>query len=217
MLRGRPVALVLGGLVTALSACAGGAAPAGRTADVATARPPAEATAPSSPEPAVTPAATAAGVVPLPASIPVRLTIDKIGVETPLLKLGLNPDRTLETPSMANVMKAGWYTGGPTPGQNGTSVLVGHVDSRNGPAVFYRLRDLRPGDAVKVTRKDGSTAVFTVYKREQVPKNRFPTQRVYRQATRPELRLITCGGGFDRSIGHYVDNLIVYARLTGSA
>jgi sortase (surface protein transpeptidase) len=110
---------------------------------------------------------------------------------------------------------AGWYVHGPRPGDIGPAIIAGHVDSKRGPAVFYRLRDLAEGDSIEVGRADGSVAVFRVDAVEQYPKNRFPTAKVYGDLDHAGLRLITCGGDFDRSRGHYRDNIVVYASLTG--
>jgi sortase (surface protein transpeptidase) len=142
---------------------------------------------------------------------PLRVVIPSIGVDAPVIKLGLNPDRTLEVPSDFGV--AGWWSGGTVPGRQGPAVIVGHVDSRGGPAVFYGLRELATGDVVIVRGAGGSVARFVVQGTEQVPKDGFPTDRVYGPVGHPALRLITCGGGFDRESGHYLDNLVVYARL----
>jgi sortase (surface protein transpeptidase) len=140
---------------------------------------------------------------------PVQVSIPSIGVRAPLVRLGLNSDRTLEVPK--DFGDAGWWAGGPRPGERGPAVIAGHVDSYTGPAIFYRLRELRPGDAVVVLRRDGTRARFTVQRSEQYPKDRFPTARVYGQTPGPALRLITCGGEFDDSTGHYLDNTVVYA------
>ena len=140
---------------------------------------------------------------------PVQVSIPSIGVRAPLVPLGLNPDRTLEVPK--DFDDAGWWTGGPRPGERGPAVIAGHVDSYTGPAIFYRLRGLRPGDAIVVLRRDGTRARFTAQRSEQYPKDRFPTARVYGQTPGPALRLITCGGEFDDSTGHYLDNTVVYA------
>ena len=121
-----------------------------------------------------------------------------------------NPDRTLEVPT--DYGDTGWWSGGSRPGETGPAVIVGHVDSQTGPAVFYRLGELRKGDKVVVVRRDGSRARFTVQGSERFPKDEFPTARVYSRTDGPTLRLITCGGAFDSSTGHYVDNTIVYAR-----
>ena len=143
-------------------------------------------------------------------AIPVRVEIPSIGVRAPIIRLGLNPDRTLEVPT--DYGDTGWWSGGARPGENGPAVIVGHVDSKTGPAVFYRLSELRPGAKVVVVRTDGSRAHFTVQGSERYPKDEFPTARVYGHTDGPTLRLITCGGAFDSSSGHYKDNTIVYAR-----
>ena len=140
---------------------------------------------------------------------PVRIEIPAIGVRAPVIPLGLNPDRSLEVPSDPN--RTGWWTGGPRPGEPGPAVIAGHVDSTSGPAVFYRLGELRPGTAIAVVRGDGSRVRFRVQRSERYPKAHFPTKRVYGPTTGRALRLITCGGAFDHSTGHYVDNTVVYA------
>jgi hypothetical protein len=147
----------------------------------------------------------------LPAAEPVAVRVEEIGVESELVDLGLDGEGRLEVPEDADI--AGWYVKGPTPGERGPAVIVGHVDSHHGPGVFYRLGELRPGDEVEVERADGRTARFRVYRVEQVPKDDFPTQRVYGPTDGAELRLITCGGQFDRSSRHYTDNIVVYAEL----
>lgn len=111
----------------------------------------------------------------------------------------------------ADFDQTGWYVDGPEPGEVGAAVIAGHVDSRSGPAVFHRLRDLQPGDVVAVDRADGTTVEFRVERLEQHPKDAFPTQAVYGASAGPTLRLITCGGSFDSGSGHYRDNVIVYA------
>lgn len=142
---------------------------------------------------------------------PARLEIPAIGVSTPLVRLGRLPDGSIEVPHAWNT--AGWYDQGPRPGQPGPAVLLGHVDSKTGPAVFYRLRDLRPGDIVRVGLTDGRTLVFRVQRTERYPKDKFPTEAVYFPTLDRELRLITCGGDFDYAKGSYVDNVVVYATL----
>jgi sortase (surface protein transpeptidase) len=143
--------------------------------------------------------------------LPVRLEIPAIGVATGLERLGRAPDRTVEVPSDWQV--AGWYAEGPRPGDPGSAVVLGHVDSKSGPAVFYRLRELRPGDRVEVVRADGSRVRFRVDRSERYAKTRFPTAEVYYPTLTPMLRLVTCGGPFDAAAGHYRDNLIVFASL----
>jgi hypothetical protein len=149
----------------------------------------------------------------LPPSRPLRLTIPSIGLSTgALLSLGTNSDGSLEVPG--DFDRAGWWTPGPAPGQFGPAVIAGHVDSKSGPAVFFRLGQLRKGDEVRVVRADGGVARFTVDRVERYAKDRFPTARVYGNTTnRAELRLITCGGDFDRRTGHYVDNVVAFAHL----
>jgi sortase (surface protein transpeptidase) len=143
---------------------------------------------------------------------PARLRIPAIGVDTPLMRLGLDAHGAIEPPSAWQ--KAGWYTGSVRPGQAGPAVILGHVDSTSGPAVFYRLATLRSGDVVVVTRTDGTRATFRVSGRQQVAKSQFPTDLVYGPTLEPSLRLVTCGGTFDRRSGHYRDNIIVSAVLT---
>jgi sortase (surface protein transpeptidase) len=147
------------------------------------------------------------GVV-LPASHPVAVVIPKIGVRSRLVDLG-KTDGKMDVPKPA---VAGWYTGGPTPGALGPAVIAGHV-TWNGPAVFYRLGRMRPGDQVMVNRKDGKTAVFTVTRVARFSKSRFPSEAVYGPIDHAGLRLITCGGTYDRARRKYLDNVIVFAKL----
>jgi hypothetical protein len=153
----------------------------------------------------------------LPRSTPVRLAIPAIDAESSLMSLQLNPDRTVQVPPLSNPMQAGWYSLGPTPGEAGASVILGHVDGRREPGIFFRLNELRSGDRVLVARQDGTTAWFVVYRTEQAPKDDFPTKDVYAATARPELRLVTCGGSFDRESGNYRDNVIAFAVLAGSS
>jgi len=142
---------------------------------------------------------------------PARIGIPAIGVSAAVVRLGLKPDGTLEVPS--DFDDTGWYTGGPAPGETGPAVIAGHIDSQRGPAVFYRLRELRPGDEITVGRADGSSVRFTVDGIAQYPKRAFPTEAVFGPSPDPILRLITCGGSFDRSRRSYRDNVVVTARL----
>jgi sortase (surface protein transpeptidase) len=146
------------------------------------------------------------------AAAPRWIRIPAIGVSAPVVALGLNPDGTLEVPRRWG--DTGWYAGGPKPGQRGPAVIAGHVDSTSGPAVFYRLGELRRGALVHIRRADHSVASFRVEGAERWPKDRFPTRRVYRRTARSTLRLITCGGGFNGATGHYLENVIVYATRT---
>ena len=151
----------------------------------------------------------------LPESNPVALTIPAIGVRSRLLHVGQSEDGGIAMPpSGPKYDTAAWYRHSPAPGSFGPAVLVGHVDSAaEGPSVFYRLGDLRPGDRVVVTRADGSIATFRVDGIRRFPKDRFPTQLVYGNTDHAALRLVTCGGPFDSSTGHYVDNIVVFASL----
>jgi Sortase domain len=147
-----------------------------------------------------------------PTPVPVRLEIARIGVSTGLQRLGRAADGTVEVPEGPHKWDtAGWYAGGTRPGDPGSAVILGHVDSTSGPAVFYRLRQLRPGDRVEVVLADGSRVRFAVERVEQFDKERFPTDDVYYPTLTPQLRLVTCGGTFDPASGHYRANVIVFA------
>ncbi|MDP9442959.1 MAG: class F sortase, partial [Actinomycetota bacterium] len=145
-------------------------------------------------------------------SVPTRVVIPRLGVSSTLEDLGLAPDGTMEVP--VDPDKAGWFRPSVPPGVVGASVIAGHVTWDQQPVVFFRLGDLRPGDTIKVRREDGSTAIFTVRRVAQFPKSSFPTDAVYDQPPRPELRLITCGGTYDEDENRYLDNVIVWASLT---
>jgi sortase (surface protein transpeptidase) len=140
-----------------------------------------------------------------------RIVIPAIGVDASIVRLGLNSDGTLEVP--VSFATAGWWSGGPYPGNPGPAVVVGHVSSQQGPGVFYRLHDLRVGDAVTVTGPAGGGAVFVVTSLEEVSKRAFPTAQVYGPVSGAQLRLITCDGAFNQATGHFVDNLIVFGSL----
>jgi hypothetical protein len=152
-------------------------------------------------------------VAPVP-SAPVEVEIPAIGVRSSLADLHLDAQGALETPEDFGM--AGWFVDGPQPGQPGPAVIAGHVDSRDGPAIFHRLRDVLPGDEVLVHREDGSAVSFTVTGREQYAKDAFPGASVYGPVPGPELRLITCGGVFDPRVRSYRDNIVVYATLTSA-
>ena len=147
---------------------------------------------------------------PLARSTPVRVRIAAIGVDSGLMDLGLRADGSLEVPPSG--FPAGWYTGGPTPGELGPAIIAGHIDW-NGPGVFYNLHNLKPGDQVTVTRADGSRPAFRVTRVAQFPKDQFPTKLVYGNIDHAGLRLITCGGSFNSQSGHYEDNIVVFADL----
>ena len=149
--------------------------------------------------------------IPLSRSRPVRLQVPSIGADSPLLDLGLQADGTLAVPPDA--ASVGWFTGGPTPGELGPAVIVGHVDWAGEPGIFYNLRNLQPDDDIIVTRDDGSVANFVVRSTEQFPKAEFPTGAVYGNIDHAGLRLITCGGSFDTSARSYRDNIVVFADM----
>jgi hypothetical protein len=142
---------------------------------------------------------------------PVRLEIPKIRLASSLGRLGRAADGTVQVPSRWE--EPGWYALGPRPGDPGSAVILGHVDSKRGPAVFFRLRELRRGDEVTVTRADGSVVRFAVQRTAQHDKQRFPTDEVYYPTLTPALRLVTCGGQFDATSGHYRSNIIVFAEV----
>ncbi|MGW8730919.1 class F sortase [Streptomyces sp. NPDC055808] len=148
---------------------------------------------------------------------PTAISIPAIGVHHALLSLGQNKDGTLEVPPMSDVSAPGWYRNSPTPGQVGPAVILGHIDGTTGAkGVFYALGALRPGDTVSVTRSDRTVAVFRIDGVNTYPKDAFPTLTVYGNTPNSQLRLITCGGRFDRATQHYLDNTVAYATLTGA-
>ncbi|MDH6490428.1 class F sortase [Streptomyces sp. SAI-127] len=156
-----------------------------------------------------------AGVPALPPSPPDRVRIPAIGVAAPLMGLALTRSGSLDVPPAGRKNLAGWYEAGTTPGETGTAIVAGHVDNAEGPAVFYDLGALRKGSAIEVDRRDGSVAVFTVDAVEVYDAKDFPDEKVYGAASRPELRVITCGGGYSRATG-YRGNVVVFAHLTAS-
>lgn len=145
-----------------------------------------------------------------PAPIPVHLSIPAIHVSLAVTRLGLQPDNTVQVPN--NPALVGWYQYGPSPGQVGSSVILGHVDSLKGPAAFYLLSSLQPGNHVDVGRADGSVAQFEVRSVVTYPNESFPARKVYGSHGWRELNLITCGGGYDRQKG-YLGNVVVSTRL----
>jgi hypothetical protein len=167
-----------------------------------------------------------ASPAPVESPDPTAITIPKLGVHSELIRLGLTLDGELDVPPVDQPEVAGWYAGENTdepgdeydPGEGGPAIIAGHVDGigpdghKGHPGVFARLDELAPGDEIQVQREDGVTLTFVVYRVEQVAKDSFPTQEVYGPTTEPELRLITCGGAFDRAAGHYVANEVVWAR-----
>lgn len=147
-------------------------------------------------------------------SVPRRISIPSLNVASSLEELGQQKGGAMETPR--DPAKAGWYEPGPTPGARGPAVIAGHVSWNGEPSVFHRLSSLTAGDKIEVDREDGKTARFTVDRVAQYPKNRFPTVEVYKNIDHAGLRLITCGGEFDKSERYYSDNMVVFASLTGS-
>jgi Sortase domain len=143
-------------------------------------------------------------------SVPVRLRIPAIGVDSALIPLGLQSDDTLQVPP--NGFPAGWFTGAPTPGQRGPAVIAGHVHWDGSPGVFWSLEKVKPGDTITVSRNNGSVAVFEVGRVVSFPKRAFPSGVVYGNIDYPGLRLITCGG-LNTQTGVYDDNTVVFARL----
>ncbi|MFD7874927.1 class F sortase [Streptomyces sp. NPDC059766] len=175
------------------------------------------------PQPAAAAATDGSGVAPgtfgrapdaLPYSVPDRVRIPAIQVNAPVTSVGLDKDGWIDAPTPDNPNLAGWFTGAVSPGEKGTAVIVGHVDNQQGPAVFYGLGALKKGNRVEVGRRDGRTAVFEIYGIEVFEKSNFPSDRVYGSKGSPELRVITCGGGFTQQNG-YAGNVVVFARLAG--
>ena len=214
------LALLAAGLVLVLGSCAGQGGP---SVGLPQQPPSTPAAAGSFDAPATPPTPPGLEVGGLPGRVappgagspPVRLVIPAIGVATRLVRLGLEADGAMAVP--ADYGRAGWFAEGPAPGQVGPAVIAGHVDSRTGPAVFHRLRELRPGQAVLVERADGTRLRFVVEQARSYPKASFPTADVFGPVPSAALRLITCGGDFDRARGSYRDNLVVFAGLAASA
>ncbi|WP_326650167.1 MULTISPECIES: class F sortase [unclassified Streptomyces] len=166
----------------------------------------------TSPQAAKAPSAASPTTVEGKAADPAHIAIPSIGVDSSLMRLGLNDDRTVEVPPADKGMTAGWYTGGAVPGERGAAVIIGHNDTRFGRAVFHDLKKIAKGADIAVRTTRGTTLHFTVTGTDTVRKNAFLTQKVYGPTTERALRLITCAGDFDAQ-GHPVDNLIVYATL----
>jgi hypothetical protein len=194
---------LLGLALASLTALAGG-------------QPPAPATAPAPGHPAIP--ATGAPIAAdsfrsartySAVAVPIRLRIPALRINTRLQRLGLQPDGSVAVPNRTDV--AGWYERGPRPGQAGPAVILGHVDSSTGPGVFINLGTVRRGAVVRVDRADGTTVSFRITRLARVPKTRFPTDLVYAPTLDPTLRLVTCGGSFDRARGSYRDNVIAFA------
>ncbi|MFD9391569.1 class F sortase [Streptomyces sp. NPDC060000] len=150
---------------------------------------------------------------PLPRSPATTLRVPSLGIDAPVVPLRLGPDRHLGTPPLDRPKLVGWYAGGPTPGERGTAVVVGHRDTKTGPAVFAGLARVARGARIEARRADGRTAVYTVDRVRVFDKATFPDKEVYGPARRPELRVLTCGGLFRHATG-YTSNVVVFAHLT---
>ncbi|MFB4426736.1 class F sortase [Streptomyces sp. QL37] len=187
----------------------------GPLAPVPVSRPEQAPARPASTKPAPGGAASHPSVQPLPPATPLRLRIPALKVDAPMMKLALNKAGALEPPPDNNPVLAGWYAGGTVPGAVGTAVAAGHVDTRLGPGVFHELGSVRKGATIEIVRADGRTAVFTVYAVEVYDKTNFPDGKVYGPSARPELRVITCGGAYNKKTG-YQDNVVVFASMTAS-
>ncbi|MER5256839.1 MULTISPECIES: class F sortase [unclassified Streptomyces] len=209
------VAAIAAALV--LSACAG--QDAADTAAPPTA--PRQGAEPGGPADSRTPQAPGEGAgpgeaaAPLGRSAPQRVAIPSLGVSSALETLGQGGDGTMTTPKDPDL--AGWYEPGPTPGSRGPAVIAGHVTWNGADAVFKKLKTIKAGEAIEVTRADGRTATFTVDRVEEFPKKEFPTLEVYKNIDHAGLRLITCGGQFDADRNYYPNNVTVFARMTGVA
>ncbi|MFI1164567.1 class F sortase [Streptomyces sp. NPDC020801] len=173
--------------------------------------PPQPATA-AAPDSSRAPTPSAGAQEPLPRSMPDRVRIPVIQVDAPVTPVGVDPDGWVAAPPPEDPNLAGWFSGAVTPGERGTAVVVGHVDNKAGPAVFYGLGALKKGNHIEIRRQDGKTAVFETYGVEVFQKNNFPGDRVYGSKGTPELRVITCGGGYTKQTG-YQGNVVVFARL----
>jgi Sortase domain len=179
-------------------------------------RPPVHRTSPRAPVATVRVAGNLYRVVPMARSVPAVIDIPYIKVRAKILSLGLTPGGGVGVPPLTRPFLTSWYDRGPTPGSPGAAVIFGHVDSAAvGPAIFYRLGDLRPGDLVYVTLQDGHTALFRVYSAALYAKAEFPDNAIYGYTSWPSLRLITCGGQFDSATGHYLSNTVVFAQYVG--
>lgn len=182
--------------------------------------PPPQPAAPEAPTPApaplpATPEEPAWPTAPAAAAQPVRVRVPQIGVDAPLVEVGLNPDQSMEVPDEARV--AGWYRHAPRPGELGPAIIAGHNSWKGTTGVFLRLHHLAPGDRIEVEYDNGHVVAFAVDRLEQHPKNAFPSAEVYGDTTAPELRLITCGGVFDSIRRTHLDNVIVFAHLADGA
>ncbi len=172
-----------------------------------------------SPEPVISKSSTLqsdanSANVSLPRSVPTRLRIDGIRVDAPMIALGLDKSGAMQTPNNGN--DTGWYTGAPTPGEMGPSIIAAHVDTKSGPAVFWKLGQIEIGAIVEIDRADGTTARFRVEAVEQYLQSEFPTEKVYGNTSHAAVRLITCGGVYDQNSKQYTHNTVVFGSLVQS-
>jgi LPXTG-site transpeptidase (sortase) family protein len=164
---------------------------------------------------ATTPVKQATGIKPLARSEPTHISVPSVGIDAPVMSVGKAADGTIQTPPVLEWI-TGWYKYSPTPGETGPSVIVGHVDSYKGISVFWKLRDVQRGAIVDIKRADGSTVKFKVTALKQFDQKNFPTQEVYGNIKYPGLRLITCGGSFNKQTASYNQNTVVYAFMVNS-
>jgi len=168
----------------------------------------------SAPPPAAAPPPSSVPVTkPFKGLRPTSVKIPKIGAESSLISVAVTTDGKISVPSVHTPMQAAWYKLSPVPGEIGPAIVLGHVDGDKKPGIFYKLKDLAPGDEVDIDRSDGKHLKFVVDHVMQVPKDQFPQDAVYGNSSKPELRLITCGGAFDHAVHSYKDNIVVYANL----
>lgn len=158
------------------------------------------------------PVKTATGIKPLSRSVPTHITVPSVGIDVPIMTVGRDSQGSIQMPPLFD-WTTGWYKYSPTPGQIGPSIIVGHVDTYKGISVFWRLRDIKKGDIISISRSDGSKVRFKVTALKQFNQSNFPTQQVYGNIQYPGLRLITCGGAFDRQTASYTQNTVVYAFM----
>lgn len=157
-------------------------------------------------------------VEPIPLEIhdegdPVKLTLPALNVSSSLVPLGLTPSREHEVPPVETPLQAGWYTGGPRPGEPGPAIILGHINGGGRPGIFHDLAKLKNGDLIDVFMQTGVLRTFQVYKVETVEKDSFPADRVYAESSDPQIRLITCGGDYNASTHSYKSNIIAYGKM----
>ncbi|SDT39150.1 class F sortase [Jiangella sp. DSM 45060] len=206
----RPGRVAAVAALAVLLAAACGGDPSGTSTDAGAATAPAVPVAPTTAPPSEPPSTPSAVPVTEQLADPVAVTVPSAGIDTDVVPIAVDGDNVLVPPPYGD---AGWWQAGPEPGENGAAVIAGHLDNRDGPDVFYRLGDVAPGDEIVVTRADGGTSAFRVVEVGQYSQDDFPTDAVYGGPDdRPLLRLITCGGEYDRELGRYRDNVVVFAE-----